>query len=130
MKPFLAIFIISIVSAVCGPVHAHDITLDDNGCHRDGKYGLYHCHEGKYAGESFVSLDDYPGMSNHSPKLAKHLAQATWVRRNSAGVCVTPDSVMYTRHKKFRVYKSVSECVRYGGHLDGTVILSRKKIAH
>ena len=64
MKRLSAILVGSILCAVCWPVAAHELALDANGCHQDGIYGKYHCHEGKHAGETFVSKDEYPQEEN------------------------------------------------------------------
>jgi len=119
MKALLAIAVFSIASAVFKPAQAHEMTLDDNGCHRDGIYGKYHCHGGNHAGESFVSVADYPDAVKHSRKLAENAP----IRMNNSGVCVTPDSVLYNLQTKYFVYTSVKQCLRDGGHLDGTVVL-------
>jgi len=116
MEKFLAIFMFSILSGVTGTVNAHELALDAHGCHQDGKYGKYHCHEGKYAGESFVSANDYPEGPVPSPRLA----HSNWVKMNDSNLCVTPDSDLYKRQRNYRVYHSVKQCLREGGHLDGT----------
>jgi hypothetical protein len=121
MKAMITLSILMVVSAGSGPVLAHDMTLDRNGCHRDGKYGKYHCHEGEYAGKSFVSANDYPGSANFSSKLA----QDAPVKLNSSGYCITPDSVLYNRQKSYRLYPTVKQCLREGGHLDGTIVLGQ-----
>jgi len=121
MKLLLATFALSVTYLSAGPVLAHELKLDDNGCHSDGAYGKYHCHEGAYAGESFVSLDDYPGVSSQAPKLP----QGALIKKNSSGVCVTPDSVLYKRQKNYRTFQSVEQCLRYGGHLDKTLVLGK-----
>jgi len=119
MKLFLATSVMSIAFAVSGPVVAHDLKMDDNGCHQDGVYGKYHCHEGDYAGQSFVSVDDYPGEASQPPALP----QGVLIKKNSSGVCITPDSDLYNRQKNYRTFQSVEQCLRYGGHLDKTLVL-------
>jgi len=121
MRKFLAIFVLSILSGVGGTVSAHELALDGNGCHQDGKYGKYHCHEGKYAGESFVSATNYPDGPAPSPKLA----QSSWIKMNSSGLCVTPGSELYNRQKNYRVYYSLKQCLREGGHPDAAFFVRR-----
>ena len=119
MNLFLATFALAVVCIATGPAHAHELKLDDNGCHRDGAYGKYHCHEGDHAGDSFVSADDYPGTTDRP----RALPQGTLVKKNSSGVCVTPDNDLYNRQKNYRTFQSVEQCLRYGGHLDKTLVL-------
>jgi hypothetical protein len=46
------------VMLTTGHVHAHGGGLDAHGCHHDRKNGGYHCHQGPFAGQSFVSKSD------------------------------------------------------------------------
>ena len=119
MRFVVTIVLLLLMSGVSAPGHAHELQLDNNGCHQDGRYGLYHCHEGDYADESFISRKDYPGITNHNPR-ANHMIP---IKMNSAGVCLPPESILYERQKKYWVYQSVEQCLRDGGRLDGAVVI-------
>ena len=119
MTTFAARFIFLIVCTVAGPVDAHEMILNDNDCRQDGIYGEFHCQARTHADESSVSVNDVPGQANPLPKLVQELP----IKMNRSNTCVTPDSAIYNRQKKYRLYPSVEQCLREGGHLDGTVVL-------
>jgi len=51
----LLFFVFTILAASSGYSFAHGGGLDSYGCHNDRKHGGYHCHRGKFAGQSFSS---------------------------------------------------------------------------
>ncbi len=119
MKLFLALMLLLLMSAVPVLGQAYELKLDANGCHKDGKYGKYHCHEGAHAGESFISHKDYPGYERQSLKIA----QMSLIKMSYAGVCFTPDNDLYKLQKRYWTYRTLDQCLSAGGRIDGTVVI-------
>jgi len=122
MKALLTIFLLTFLCTAPGSVKAHDMTLDENGCHRDGIYGKYHCHEGEHANETFVRKRDYPAQANRTT----NSPQDSLVKMSSEGVCFPADDALAKRLKRYWVYQSIEECLGAGGHLDGAVFVSQQ----
>ena len=122
MKALLTIFVLTIVCCASGSVYAHDMKLDENGCHRDGLYGKYHCHEGEHSTKTFVRKSDYPVDSSRTTSSP----QDSLVKMSTEGVCFPPGDALSKRLKKYWVYPSIEECLNAGGHLDGVVIVGRQ----
>jgi hypothetical protein len=56
---FLALLLsLTTVLLSAGPLHAHSGGLDAYGCHHDRKHGGYHCHQGPFAGQAYVSKQE------------------------------------------------------------------------
>ncbi|MEK7288009.1 MAG: thermonuclease family protein [Elusimicrobiota bacterium] len=69
-KP-LSLFILIILSLVCGIAESHRGGQDKHGCHNDRKVGNYHCHKGPFAGRTFDSKEqalEALGVVKESPE--------------------------------------------------------------
>lgn len=113
-KILLNTALFSLLMCVSVPAQTHDLTLDKRGCHQDGVYGKYHCHEGEFAGEVFVAREDYPGYKKEAVKIAR-VSLKQPIKMNSLGFCIAPDSVVYRVQKKYRVFRSLEACLGAGG---------------
>jgi hypothetical protein len=45
--------------AASNVAYAHSGLVDGYGCHTDPKTGRYHCHQGKFVGQSFKSKEEF-----------------------------------------------------------------------
>jgi len=119
MKTFIAMFIFFVLATAPRLGDAGDMGGNGNNCHQDAISGMHHCLELIYADDWVVPMEEYSGEAKPLPKLAQQLP----VKLNKSGACLTPDSILYNRQKKYWLYHSVEQCLRDGGHLDGTVVL-------